>query len=249
MNCRVRLHPTPGPTSTFRPTPSISVKMRRLIEARRRSWLGMARARYCTFTYHAWYRKQDADDRDAGISLIDDVVVLIILPIIIIALATAFFVATRTSTYVVLSSTESTAAQVAANLLQQDTDAAQVVTASSTQQQCGPGTQVLGLAWGGAPNNLVSASVVSYSLVTNNTLTGLWRYYCAAGPSVIPSNSTLLTGYSSSITEAATILPAGTSQTTWVAVGAISGVQLTFNTPDGSWPVTLVAAPPEPTTG
>ena len=247
MSSRVRLHPAPGPTSKRRPTPSISVKMRRLIEARRRSWLGRARTRCCKITCHGGRRV--ADDRDAGISLIDDVVVLIILPIIILALATAFFVATRTSTYVVSSSTESTAAQIAANLLQQDTDAAQAVTASSTQQQCGPGTQVLGLAWGGAPNNLLSASVVSYSLVTNNTLTGLWRYYCAAGPSVIPSNSTLLTGYSSSISEAATILPAGTSQTAWVAVGAISGVQLTFNTPDGSWPVTLVAAPPEPTTG
>ena len=247
MSSRVCLHPTPGPTSTFRPTPSISVKMRWLIEARRRSWLGRARTRCCKITCHGGRR--DADDRDAGIGLVDDVVVLIILPIIILALATAFFVATRTSAYVVSSSTESTAAQIAANLLQQDTDAAQVVTASSNQQQCGPGTQVLGLAWGGAPNNLLSASVVSYSLVTNNTLTGLWRYYCAAGPSVIPSNSTLLTGYSSSITEAATILPAGTSQTTWVAVGAISGVQLTFNTPDGSWPVTLVAAPPGPTTG
>lgn len=184
-----------------------------------------------------------ARQRDAGIGLPDTIINMVIVPILVIALATTLFVAVRTVAYVMSSSAQTTAAQVIANDLQVDTTAAQLVTASSTGQQCGSGTQILGLAWGGGSGGLASAAVVSYSIVDNNNDYSLWRYYCAVGPAVVPTTSALLTGYAAPAGELATILPASTSQTSWVSTASVSEVEVHFNTPDHTWPVTLVASP------
>jgi len=181
--------------------------------------------------------------RDAGIGLPDTVINMVIVPILVIALATTLFVAVRTVAYVMSSSAQTTAAQVIAGDLQVDTTAAQLVTASSTGQQCGPGTQILGLAWGGGAGGLSAASVVSYSIVGNGSNFSLWRYYCATGPAVVPTTQALLTGYAANAGEVASLLPSSTSQTTWVSTSSVSEVELRFNTPDHTWPVTLVATP------
>jgi hypothetical protein len=143
---------------------------------------------------------------------------------------------------VVSSTVEASGSQTLAARLQSDVSSATLVTTSSSQQQCGTGTQVLGLSWG--------QNVVSYS--TTQTFTGsitLTRNYCASGFSAIPTTSEIIVSYEGVTSVQGGAVPSTLATATWVATSQATGVTLTLSSATTNWPVLLVATPGANLTG
>jgi hypothetical protein len=119
--------------------------------------------------------------------LVELLIVVTITPLIIGALSLGLMSMFSLQTSVTNRLGDSGDAQVVTASFIKDVQSATQVTTSSTASQCGPGTQLLGLTWGGGQD------IVSYNDVPQSGSTySLVREYCTSGASTSPTLSSVV---------------------------------------------------------
>jgi prepilin-type N-terminal cleavage/methylation domain-containing protein len=124
---------------------------------------------------------------DRGFTLIELLIVITIIPIIIGALAGGLLEVFSLQSGVTNRIGDSASAQVIAATFTKDVQSAlEISTNASPTYQCGTGTDLLDLQWGG------SLVIVSYSEQQYGTTYSLVRNYCSSGASQTPTSSSVL---------------------------------------------------------
>lgn len=193
-------------------------------------------------------RAKRSPDREGGFTLIELLIVVAVTPLIVgalgIGLVTMFSLQNGTTGRLQDSSD---AQMVTATFIKDVQSATLITTSSTTTPQCGSGTQLLGLQWGGG-------EVVSYTDVSQGTGTySLDRNYCASSAS---ASDTTIVAY-----DMEAPCPAGTTSSTcqsppvaydgsvvvpttgYVTTIGISNVSFPITEPKSSFTYTLTAAP------
>jgi len=189
---------------------------------------------------------------ESGFTLLELVIVTAILPLIVGALSVGLISVFSLQSGVQNRLGDTADSQVVQANFQSDVQGAVALTSApnNSSSQCGPGTQLLGLAWGQAFGTSPYQYVVSYVVVQNGTSWNLVRQYCASGySSSTPTSSTTisydvpqnLAGPTITIASGA---PNGTTPTTaWVLTKYVSGVSFPIIEPNSNFSYTLDAVP------
>jgi len=178
--------------------------------------------------------------------------VVAVLPIVIGAMAAGLVAVYSIQGSVSNRLSDSADAQVVSANFVQDVQSAQELTTDALlpSQQCGSGTQLLGIEWN--PNNAtppVYQSVITYAKVKSGPIWLLERKYCNAGFSATPSSITVVSQGISPTQAPPTIGPNavvnGLAQNGWIPVGQsqITSVIFQITEPASNYNFTLTGIP------
>jgi prepilin-type N-terminal cleavage/methylation domain-containing protein len=196
-------------------------------------------------------RKNPRRDEN-GFTLVELLIVVTILPLIVGALSVGLIATFSLQSGVQSRLGDTGDSQVVEASFQRDVqEAASITTApNNSSSQCGPGTQLLGLAWGPVSGQSYPYQyVVSYVVAQNGSSWNLVRQYCSTGYSTSPSSSTVISYDVSSSLASPTVsiasgAPNGTAPgTSWVSTQYVSGVSLPVTEPNSNFSYTLDAVP------
>ncbi len=189
---------------------------------------------------------------DKGFTLIELLIVVTILPLIVGALSAGLIAVFSLQSGVQNRLGDTGDSQVVEANFQNDVQqAASLTTApNNSSAQCGPGTQLLGLAWGPVSGQSYPYQyVVSYVVLQAGTKYNLVRQFCSSGYSSSATSSTIvsfdvpqnLAGPAATISSGA---PSGTTpSTSWVSTQYVSGVSFPITEPNSNFSYTLESVP------
>jgi len=196
--------------------------------------------------------KKNSPNDEKGFTLVELLIVVTILPLIIGALSVGLIAVFSLQSGVQNRLGDTGDSQVVEANFQSDIQAASSVTSApnNSSSQCGPGTQLLGLAWGPVSGQTYPYQyVVSYVVVQSGTSWNLVRQYCSSGYSSTPASSTV-TSYDVPSSLAGPVItiasgaPNGTAPgTSWVSTQYVSGVSWPITEPNSNFSYTLDAVP------
>ncbi len=193
---------------------------------------------------------------DKGFTLIELLIVITILPLIVGALSAGLIAVFSLQTGVQNRLGDTADSQVVEANFQSDVQGAASITTAplNNSAQCGPGTQLLGLAWGPVTGQSYPyQDVVSYVVVQSGTTWNLVRQFCSSGYSTPanpnPTSSTVISydvpsNLASPVASIASGAPSGTSPgTSWVSTQYVTGVAFPISEPNSNFSYTLDAVP------
>jgi prepilin-type N-terminal cleavage/methylation domain-containing protein len=195
--------------------------------------------------------KKNPRNDESGFTLVELLIVVTLLPMIIGALSVGLIAVFSLQSGVQNRLGDTSDSQVVEANFQSDVQTATWVTSepNDSSSQCGPGTQLLGLAWGPAIGLNPYQYVVSYVVVQNGTSWNLVRQYCSSGYSSTPTSSTVVSydvpsNLAGPVVTIASGAPNGTAPgTSWVSTQYISGVSFPITEPNSNFSYTLDAVP------
>ena len=186
---------------------------------------------------------------DEGFTLVELLIVVTILPLIIGALSIGLISVFSLQSGVSSRLGDTADSQVVAANFQSDVQRALSITTSSVnnQGQCGPGAQLLGLAWGTpvGPSSPYQY-VVSYVVVTRGSSNSLIRQYCSNGYSTTATSSTTISyDVPSTLTNPTVSTASGAPDPSqaWVSTQQVSSVVFPILEPNSNFSYTLAAVP------
>jgi prepilin-type N-terminal cleavage/methylation domain-containing protein len=198
---------------------------------------------------------RDGREADQGFTLVELAIVVTILPLVIGALGYGLITAFSLQNSVSHRLSDSGDAQVISSNFIKDVQSASLITTSATvssPNQCGPGTQLLGLEW-------ATGETVSYvEQVQSGSTYALLRNYCPAGSSTPTSSSTIAydllapcpSGGTTTTTGGCQTIPIAYQGSTvlvtsggWVSVQGITKVNFPIYETDSNYNYTLSALP------
>ena len=196
-------------------------------------------------------RKNSRND-ESGFTLIELFIVVTILPLIVGALSAGLIAVFSLQSGVQNRLGDTGDSQVVEASFQNDVQGAASLTTvpNNSSSQCGPGTQVLGLAWGAVNGQIYPYQyVVSYVVVPSGSSWNLVRQYCSSGYSTSATSSTIISydvpsSLASPVVSIANGAPHGTTpDTSWVLTEYVTGVSFPITEPNSSFSYTLDAVP------
>jgi prepilin-type N-terminal cleavage/methylation domain-containing protein len=198
--------------------------------------------------------KKNSRNDENGFTLIELLIVVTILPLIVGALAAGMIAVFSLQSGVQNRLGDTGDSQVVEANFQSDVvGAASLTTApNNSSAQCGPGTQILGLAWGPVTGQSYPYQyVVSYVEVPSGSTHNLVRQYCSSGYSTTATSSTVISydvpaGLTIPSTGVGIVAgaPTGTTPSTaWISTQYVTGVQFPITEPNSSYSYTLDAVP------
>ena len=181
-------------------------------------------------------------DRDVqGFTLVELLIVITILPIIVGSISVGLISVFSLQTGVANRLTDSGDAQIVSANYVKDVQSATMITTDQSipaNQQCGTGTQLMGLEWG--------STVVSYSEVPTGSTNLLVRNSCTSGASTTPTTSFTISSDLPTGQASPTLVPASynaSAQAGWISTQGVESVTATITEPGSNYTYTLVAAP------
>ncbi len=193
---------------------------------------------------------------EEGFTLIELLIVVTILPLIIGALSAGLIAVFSLQSGVPNRLGDTADSQVVEANFQSDVQGAASLTTAplNNSAQCGPGTQLLGLAWGPVSGQSYPyQDVVSYVVVQAGSSYNLVRQFCSSGyssPLDRDLSSSTIVSYdvpsnlSSPVATIASGAPSGTSpSTSWVSTQYVTGVAFPISEPSSNFSYTLDAVP------
>src|SRR5665213_1993894 len=170
--------------------------------------------------------QKNSQSDQSGFTLVELLIVVTILPLIIGALSVGLIAVFSLQSGVQNRLGDTGDSQVVEASFQRDVqEAASITTApNNSSAQCGPGTQLLGLAWGPVKGQSYPYQyVVSYVVIQSGKLWNLVRQYCSSGYSSTPTSSTIISydvpsTLASPVVAIASGAPNGTApSTSWIS--------------------------------
>jgi prepilin-type N-terminal cleavage/methylation domain-containing protein len=199
-------------------------------------------------------RRHDGNRSDQGFTLVELLIVVTIMPMIMGALALGLIAMFGLQNSVSSRISDTADAQVVSSTFLEDVQSAlEITTQSPSPNQCGSGTQLLGLEWNGTLANGFQ-TVVSYDSVPvtvgSTTTYSLIRKFCTYASSTPVNSVTIASDLSSPSTDpfVCLVITACTSATTagsvgWSDAANIHAVQFVINEPQSQFTYTLAATP------
>ena len=196
-------------------------------------------------------RKNSRND-ESGFTLIELFIVVTILPLIVGALSAGLIAVFSLQSGVQNRLGDTGDSQVVEASFQNDVQGAASLTTvpNNSSSQCGPGTQLLGLAWEAVKGQIYPYQyVVSYVVVPSGSSWNLVRQYCSSGYSTSATSSTIISydvpsSLASPVVSIANGAPHGTTpDTSWVLTEYVTGVSFPITEPNSSFSYTLDAVP------
>jgi len=200
--------------------------------------------------------QKNSQSDQSGFTLVELLIVITILPLIIGALSVGLISVFSLQSGVQNRLGDTGDSQVVEASFQRDVqEAASITTApNNSSAQCGPGTQLLGLAWWPVTGQSYPYQyVVSYVVIQSGSSWNLVRQYCSSGYSTPanpnPSSSTIISydvpsNLVSPMVSIASGAPNGTTPgTSWVPTQYVSGVSFPITEPNSEFSYTLDAVP------
>jgi len=214
------------------------------------------RGRKKSLTFRRARSTRKARPDDEGFTLVELLIVVTILPLIIGALSAGMIAVFSLQSSVQNRLGDTGDSQVVQANFQSDVQGAASLTTAplNSSAQCGPGTQLLGLAWGPVSGQSYPYQyVVSYVVEKSGSSWNLVRQYCTSGYSTpanpSPASSTIISydvpqNLASPVATVASGAPAGTTpNTSWVSTQYITGVAFPITQPNSNFSYTLDAVP------
>ena len=190
---------------------------------------------------------------ESGFTLIELVIVTAILPLIVGALSVGLIAVFSLQSGVQNRLGDTADSQVVQANFQSDVQGAASITSApnNSSSQCGPGTQLLGLAWGPVSGQSYPYQyVVSYVVIQSGKWWNLVRQYCSSGYSTsTPTSSTIISydvpsNLAGPVVTVASGAPNGTVPgTSWISTQYVSGVSFPITEPNSKFSYTLDAVP------
>src|ERR1039458_9813158 len=187
-------------------------------------------------------RKNSRND-ESGFTLIELFIVVTILPLIVGALSAGLIAVFSLQSGVQNRLGDTGDSQVVEASFQNDVQGAASLTTvpNNSSSQCGPGTQLLGLAWEAVKGQIYPYQyVVSYVEVPSGSSWNLVRQYCSSGYSTSATSSTIISydvpsSLASPVVSIANGAPHGTTpDTSWVLTEYVTGVSFPITEPNSS---------------
>ncbi len=191
-----------------------------------------------------------------GFTLIELLIVVTILPLIVGALAAGLVAVFTIQSSVQNRLGDTGDSQVVEANFQSDVSQASSLTTApnNSSAQCGPGTQLIGLAWGPVSGQSYPYQyVVSYVEIQSGSSWNLVRQYCSSGYSTSanpnPTSSTIISydvpaNLASPVVTISSGAPNGTTPgTSWVSTQYVTGVSFPVTEPNSNFSYTLDAVP------
>ena len=194
-------------------------------------------------------RKNSRND-ESGFTLVELLIVVTILPLIVGALSAGLIAVFSLQSGVQNRLGDTGDSQTVEANFQTDVQGAASLTTvpNNSSSQCGPGAQLLGLAWWPV-TGLPYKYVVSYVVIQSGSSYNLVRQYCSNGYSTTATSSTIISydvpsTLASPVVTIATGAPNGTTPgTSWVSTQYVSGVSFPITEPNSNFSYTLDAVP------
>ena len=188
---------------------------------------------------------------EEGFTLLELIIVVLVLPIVVGAITAGLVAIFSIQGSVSHRLSDSADAQIVSANYVQDVQSSQEITTDQSipSEQCGPGTQLLGLEWNPSPlNPLVYETVVTYSKVRVGTTNVylLRRQLCTSGFSTTSTAATTIS-FDLPASQGSPILTPSSYITSasqgWIPVANISNVQFSTTEPASNYTLALSATP------
>jgi Tfp pilus assembly protein PilE len=199
----------------------------------------------------AWSRRGSrwvTGDRgsDDGFTLLELVIVCAVLPIVVGGISAGLIAIFSIQGSVSHRLGDSQDAQVVSANYVEDVQSALQITTSSTATQCGPGTQLLGLAWNLNTTTSTYETLVSYNEVRSGAIYLLRRDYCTNGASASPNSAGTVSFDIASNQSAPVISPPtinALAAAGWTSTQPVTNVKFSINEPQSGYTYALSAVP------